>query len=311
MKIKKKVLAILILTALMFWANNILAMSELVAQARPSTNELKGEQEVTITFSFDRYQQIKKGVNAFKAKLEYNKEIFEEVKQSDFQCLNDWEKLQYNQTTGEFIAIKRAGSKAPEELVSIVLKTKQGVKATSTDIVFTDIVTSEGEKDISIEQTKTTINVIEDQTEKPEEPKQEKITSKKYTITEGYIERIIPNTSVEQFKANVTLENVTTDPQIVFTNQEGNTLAENEIVTTGTIIKVGKTLQYTLSVIGDIDGNGKISINDLAKLQLHLIDKETLGGAKLKSADVNNDGKVTITDLAQIKLILIDLLELK
>lgn len=311
MKMKKKVIAILIVIALMLLANNILAMSELVAQARPSTDELKGEQEVTITFSFDRYQQIKKGVNAFKAKLEYNKEIFEEVKQSDFQCLNDWEKLQYNQETGEFIAIKRAGSKAPEDLVSIALKTKQGVKATSTDIVFTDIVTSEGEKDINIEQTKTTINIVEDQTEKPEEPKQEKITSKKYTITEKYVERVRPNTTVEQFKANVTLENVTTDPQIVFIDQEGKTLAENEIVTTGTIIKVGKTLQYTLSVIGDIDGNGKISINDLAKLQLHLIDKEILEGAKLKSADVDNDGKVTINDLAQMKLILIDLLEIE
>ena len=81
MKIKKKVIAILILIALVLLANNILAMSELVAQARPSTDELKGEQEVTITFSFDRYQQIKKGVNAFKAKLEYNKEILNRLEE--------------------------------------------------------------------------------------------------------------------------------------------------------------------------------------------------------------------------------------
>ena len=120
MKMKKKVIAILIVIALVLLANNILAMSELVAQARPSTDELKGEQEVTITFSFDRYQQIKKGVNAFKAKLEYNKEIFEEVKQSDFQCLNDWEKLQYNQETGE--QMQRVTSKVTEWLCETAKK---------------------------------------------------------------------------------------------------------------------------------------------------------------------------------------------
>ena len=143
MKTKKKVMLILILIVLILLASNILAMSNLVAQVKTSTNELEAGQQVIITFGFDKYEQIKKGINAFKAKLEYDKEIFEEVKQSDFQCLNDWEKLQYNQATGEFIAIKRAGSKAPEDLVSITLKTKQGVKATSTDIVITDIVTSE------------------------------------------------------------------------------------------------------------------------------------------------------------------------
>ncbi|MCI9177268.1 MAG: hypothetical protein HFJ28_01495 [Clostridia bacterium] len=311
MKTKKKVMLILILIVLILLASNILATSNLVAQVKTSTNELEAGQQVIITFGFDKYEQIKKGINAFKAKLEYNKEIFEEVKQSDFQCLNDWEKLQYNQATGEFIAIKRAGSKAPEDLVSITLKTKQGVKATSTDIVFTDIVTSEGEKDINIVEIKTTINIIEDQTEKPEEPKQEKITSNKYTITENHIERILPNTSVAQFKANVTVENVTTQPQIVFTSEEGTLLAEDEIVTTGTKIQVGKTLQYTLSVIGDIDSDGKITINDLAKLKLHLIEKQLLEGIKLKSADINNDGKITLDDLAQMKLILIDMLKVE
>ena len=177
--------------------------------------------------------------------------------------------------------------------------------------MITDIVTSEGEKDINIVEIKTTINIIEDQTEKPEEPKQEKITSNKYTITENHIERILPNTSVAQFKANVTLENVTTQPQIVFTSEEGTLLAEDEIVTTGTKIKVGKTLQYTLSVIGDIDSDGKITINDLAKLKLHLIEKQLLEGIKLKSADINNDGKITLDDLAQMKLILIDILEVE
>ena len=308
---KKKIVVIILLISLMLFAKNILAMTNLVAQTKVSTNELEGGQEVTITLRFDEYQEIKNGINAYKATLEYNKDIFEEIKQSDLQCLNNWEKLQYNQATGEFVAIKRSGSKAPEDVLSITLRTKQEVEATTTDIKFKDIVTSEGEKDINIAETKATINIIKDQTEKPEEPKQEKITSDKYTITQSYIERILPNTSVAQFKENVTLENVTTEPQIVFTDHEGRPLAEDEMITTGTQIKVGKTLQYTLVVIGDIDSDGKITINDLAKLKLHLIDKQILEGTKLKPADVDNDGNITINDLAQMKMILIDLLKLE
>ena len=308
---KRKVVIITILMTLILLAGNLLATTNLIAKTSSSVNELEEGQEVTITLRFDEYQQIQEGLNAYQATLEYNKEIFEEVRQEDFQCLNDWEKLQYNQATGEFVAIKKVGSTEPEDIVSITLRTKPVVKATTTEIKIKDIVTSEGERDIAIAETKATINIIEEQPEKPEEPKPEKITSTKYTIAGGYVERILPNTTVAQFKENVTLENVTTEPQIVFTDHEGMPLAEDGIITTGTQIKVGKTLQYTLVVIGDTDSDGEITINDMAELKLHIIEKELLEGIKLKAADVDNDGEVTINDLAQMKLILIDLLKLE
>ena len=86
---------------------------------------------------------------------------------------------------------------------------------------------------------------------------------------------------------------------------------DNEIISTGVKIKVGKTLQYTLIVIGDIDKDTEITINDLAKLKLHLIESETLTGIELKAAYIDNDNEVTLNDLAQLKLILIGLLDLQ
>lgn len=50
-----------------------------------STEELKSGQEVTITLKFDKYNQIVKGINAFKATLQYDEEIFEKVTQNDFE----------------------------------------------------------------------------------------------------------------------------------------------------------------------------------------------------------------------------------
>ncbi len=149
------------------------------------------------------------------------------------------------------------------------------------------------------------INLYEDTTkqEKPEEPI---FKSDKYIIEENLILRIAPGTTVQKFK-----ENVETNQELIFTDKNGNTLNEDRKIATGTTIKVGEGKQYTLVVIGDTDGNGNITVTDLAQLKLHYIGKTILTDARLKAADMNGDGKITITDLAQIKLVLIGSLEIK
>ena len=76
-------------------------------------------------------------------------------------------------------------------------------------------------------------------------------------------------------------------------------------------VKVGKTLDYTIIVTGDIDGDAQITVNDLAKIKLHLIKKELLEGIDLKAANVDKDTEITVNDVAQLKLVLIGLFEIK
>lgn len=308
---KKKIIIIVGMVILMLLFANVFSKANLKAEISGSTIDVKGGQEVTIILKFNEYKEIKNGLNAYKATLEYNSDIFEEVTQGSFVCQNNWEELKYNKNTGEFVAIKKVGSNIPEDVVKITLKAKEKVKATITDIIIKDIVTSEGEKDIKVEDVKLEVNIIEEQEEKPEEPKPEKIISNKYNIGQEYITRVLPNTTVHQFKQNVTLENVTTTPQMIFIDKDGRELEENSKITTGTKIRVGNTLQYTIIVIGDTDGDSSITINDLAELKLHLIETRLLDEIKLKAADIDNDNEVTINDLAQMKLILINLLEIK
>ena len=47
-KMKKKIVVIILLISLMLFAKNILAMTNLVAQTKVSTNELEGGQEVLL-----------------------------------------------------------------------------------------------------------------------------------------------------------------------------------------------------------------------------------------------------------------------
>lgn len=302
------VIAILLLTYNLVSADII----KLEAKVSSTTTEIKDEQELTITFSLDQYNEIDKGINAYKATLQYDPNIFEELTESNFISQNNWEQLKYNKATGEFIAIKKAGSITPEDIVKINFKAKSELKAGKTEIKITDVVSSEGKADIQINEAIAQIDVMEEQDEIPDVPtKPEKITSNKYKIEEGYISRITPKTTVAEFKQNVTLENVTTNPQMVFIDENGNTLKEDSLISTGTQLKVGSSLQFTLVMIGDVDRDSDITVNDLAKIKMHLIETKLLTGIELKVADLDGDNQITINDLAQMKLILIGLLELR
>ena len=53
---------------------------------------------------------------------------------------------------------------------------------------------------------------------------------------------------------------------------------------------------------GDTNGDGKLTIIDLAKIQMHLLNKKSLKDNYFKAGDINSDGKITIIDLARIQM---------
>ena len=52
----------------------------------------------------------------------------------------------------------------------------------------------------------------------------------------------------------------------------------------------------------DINGDGKITVSDMATVRLHLLGKYTISGDAAKVADINGDGKITVSDMATIRL---------
>ena len=48
---------------------------------------------------------------------------------------------------------------------------------------------------------------------------------------------------------------------------------------------------------GDLDGDGKITMNDLLLLRMHLNDNVSLTPEQIRAADVNKDGNVDSEDL--------------
>ena len=54
-------------------------------------------------------------------------------------------------------------------------------------------------------------------------------------------------------------------------------------------------------MLGDVTGDGKITINDATAIQLHLAEDKLLTGNQLLAADANKDGEVTISDVTRIQ----------
>ena len=54
-------------------------------------------------------------------------------------------------------------------------------------------------------------------------------------------------------------------------------------------------------MLGDVNGDSRISLIDLTSVQRHLLKKSLLSGNALKAADINLDNKVTLIDLTSIQ----------
>ncbi len=140
-----------------------------------------------------------------------------------------------------------------------------------------------------------------------------------YSVSEEdkLIYGISPNTSITEF-----CNNISTNQNYTIIDAQGNAIDEkpykaglmsgnitNNILGTGSKLKVGNTT-YTLVVKGDTDGNGKITITDVTKINLHIVNINKLDGIYAIAADTNFNKEISITDLVQVRLALVGLLEL-
>ncbi|MDE6302355.1 MAG: dockerin type I repeat-containing protein, partial [Clostridia bacterium] len=78
----------------------------------------------------------------------------------------------------------------------------------------------------------------------------------------------------------------------------------SQVLATGIVLRLmdGTTVlnQLTISVLGDIDGDGKIGTLDKAQLNAYTLGTRKLEGAKLLACDIDGDSKIGTLDKAQL-----------
>lgn len=244
---------------------------------------------------------IKNGINVLMGQLEYDTNLLEIVEDPIGQ--NGWSAENgFNEKNFRFLLDNNNFVLKDSEVFKIKFKVKDTVtEEKDLTIKVKNIVASNAELEIPSNDAETTVKV--DRTPSTITVKTD--ATEQYIIEEGFISRISARTTVSQFKANVEATR-----EITIKDKEGNALADTDNIGTGAILQVGDDLQFTLIVIGDIDGNGELGLTDIAKLKLHCIADEEdaddakyiLTGINLRAADFNGNNEVTITDLAQLKI---------
>ena len=120
--------------------------------------------------------------------------------------------------------------------------------------------------------------------------------SNKYLVKNGVVSRIDPNTTIEEFKKQV---QIAKGNELTFYKKDGVTPLEGKILGTGMIVKGTNGQNYTLSVKGDVTGEGEANQVELTMMIRHAIELQgwELKNLDLTSADINGNGTVDIVDI--------------
>lgn len=131
---------------------------------------------------------------------------------------------------------------------------------------------------------------------------QEIVKTEEYTIdNENRIIKYIPeNTTVSALMENIRLGS----DEYTIVNKAGTALSNEDLVGTDTKLSL-EGQDYKLAIIGDTNGDGKITVTDVSKLKLHIVELETLTNCAEIAADMNKDQNITPTDLSRMKLYLV------
>ena len=109
------------------------------------------------------------------------------------------------------------------------------------------------------------------------------------------IKGINPKTLTSDFKKNITSE-----MEYEVLNKKGEKLSDTDKIGTGCQIKMQSGKVYTIIVWGDLDGDGQISLTELARISKIEVNKVTPTDLELSAIDMNTNGKLDLTELAAI-----------
>lgn len=170
-KRKIKTLGILALAALCCTGIGMKAASSgLQTVVEQDKSKVQAGETWNLTMRFENYEEISQGIYAYKATLDYNQRLFEQVQQDNFQSLNGWERLRFNPETKELVAIKRAGSTQAEAVVSLSMKAVQDIPSGTGTVKFSDVVMSQGGTDLAGGTANAVVDLVQKPGQTPEQP---------------------------------------------------------------------------------------------------------------------------------------------
>lgn len=133
-----------------------------------------------------------------------------------------------------------------------------------------------------------------------------------FHLGDTYISRVSANTTIQEFLENK--NNIDTNATIkkIF-DKDGNEISidnyNSTFVGTGMTLYLSKgedIIQLKIAVLGDVNGDGKVTITDFVAANDYILENEVLEGVFLIAADIDENKEVTITDFVAINDIILN-----
>ena len=92
----------------------------------------------------------------------------------------------------------------------------------------------------------------------------------------------------------------------VVIDSEGKEMEKTAVLKTGCQVNVYNTIDehygvFYISVLGDIDADGTVTMGDLLKVRNQILKRANLTELQIFSGDIDNDGNITMGDLLKIR----------
>lgn len=242
-----------------------------------SKTELTAGDKIVVTV---KLKSLEEEIDTYQAKLVYDSNYFKTVTKSDFELKNGWTGLTYNSNNGIFVVENDEKSKQNQEVLKVTLESKADLETDELNISLVNNLVSGGTKDIETSDVSIDIDVQKNEYG--------------YFIEDGIMTRVKPKTPVADFKGIVKNSK----------NRTVEVLDNGKVVTsgyvkTGMMVKITEnnaTSEYTISVIGDPNGDGLANSIDTKMIKAYRNEILSLSGASFKAADIDNNGQVNLKD---------------
>lgn len=120
--------------------------------------EERQEDTILLHIKLDKINNEERGISGFVTDIEYDKNVFETIKDEDIILQNGWTDKLYNENTNSLLVLRNNVIKeSGTDIVQIKLNKKANINIQKTQVKLTDIQATDSQKDIDIADMETEI----------------------------------------------------------------------------------------------------------------------------------------------------------
>ena len=290
----KKKISIFIITFVILVMNALICYAADEVKIEVEKTELHPGDEFTVSVGLNSTET---SLYAYTAKLSYDKDVFDVIKEDNFEEKENWSDISYNSQNNKFALINKSGE-LTNQFLNIKFKIKQDAKPGNTNITVNSASASNGTNKISLIGSTKTVSVIKDGLKEGESlPVIEESKEEKEEDISKEVKKEFPWIGFILIVVCIVLAFILTRI-ILFSamNKKGKAVVSTILIALIVILLI-IAFKNIFKKDTDVNKDGKVTYEDTNELVEYILDIRKQGNNDLTILDVNKDGKVDINDV--------------